>query len=69
MKRPTVAIHTTDFASAAMLRVLGQGMRELGLNPEPLEAPTAGDLAKVSLDEKRQLVGSALAQGGLGCLA
>jgi AraC-like DNA-binding protein len=69
MKRPTVAIPTTDFASAAMLRVLGQGMRELGLNPEPLEAPTAGDLAKVSLDEKRQLVGSALAQGGLGCLA
>ena len=35
MKRTTVAKPTTDFASAAMLRVLGQGMRELGLNPEP----------------------------------
>ncbi len=69
MKRLTVAQPSADVASAAMLRVLGQGMRELGLNPEPAAAPSAGYVATVSLDEKRQLVGSALAQGGLGCLA
>jgi AraC-like DNA-binding protein len=69
MKRPTVAKPATDFASAAMLRVLGQGMRELGLNPELAATPSAGTVATVSLDEKRQLVGSALVQGGLGCLA
>jgi AraC-like DNA-binding protein len=51
-----------------MLRVLAQGLRELGLDPGaclPREA-TLG--ATVSLHQKRQLVASAVAQGGLGCL-
>lgn len=58
-----------DFASAAMLRLLAQGMRELGLNPEPVAPPPAGHGATVPLDDKRRLVAAALAQGGIGCLA
>jgi len=57
-----------DFASAAMLRVLAQGMREMGLDPEPAGLPSTGRVATVSLDEKRRLVGLAVAQGGFGCL-
>ena len=58
-----------DFASAALLRVLAQGMRDLGLDPERDTPMPAGQGATVTLDEKRRLVASALAQGGIGCLA
>lgn len=58
----------SDFASAAMVRVLAQGMRELGLRP-PAEAAQAGTVATVALDLKRLVVTSAVEQGGLGCLA
>lgn len=59
----------TDFASAAMLRVLAQGLRELGH-----EVPRAVDAACqhgaiVTLALKRELIAAAVAQGGLGCLA
>jgi len=57
-----------DFASAAMVRVLAQGMRELGLNPDASLPPSAAQRATVSLDEKRALVRSAIDQGGWGCL-
>lgn len=57
-----------DFASAAMVRVLVQGMRDLGLEPEPATPRWPGDAATVPLDAKRQLVSAALAQGGIGCL-
>ena len=67
---PPLSPHpSADFASAAMLRVLTLGMQELGLNPAPAPLRAAGPAATVPLDEKRQLVGSALAQGGFGCLA
>lgn len=66
---PATRPAATDFASAAMLRVLTQGMRELGLNTEPAAARPAGHAATVPLDEKRRLVGLAVAQGGHGCLA
>ena len=58
-----------DFASAAMLRLLAQGMRDLGLDPEPVAPPAAGRGATVPLDDKRRLVAAAQAQGGIGCLA
>jgi AraC-like DNA-binding protein len=52
-----------------MLRLLAQGMRDLGLDPEAA-LPRAGQQhATVSLHDKRALVGAALAQGGFGCLA
>lgn len=58
----------TDFASAAMVRVLAQGMRELGFVPPPaLSRPPA--TARVGLDLKRAVVEAALQQGGWGCLA
>ncbi|MDR7333137.1 helix-turn-helix transcriptional regulator [Roseateles asaccharophilus] len=53
-----------DFASAAMLRVLAQGLRELGL-----EAPATPDGATVGLDAKRALLHHAIQQGGMRCLA
>lgn len=56
----------TDFASAAMMRVLAQGMRELGLNPGD-SAADAGE-ARVQLRQKQDLVRSAVVQGGLACL-
>ena len=56
----------SDFASAAMIRVLAQGMRALGLDPGP--AATHGAQARVDLRQKRLLVHAALQQGGLGCL-
>ncbi|MBC7942097.1 MAG: helix-turn-helix transcriptional regulator [Chitinophagaceae bacterium] len=52
-----------------MLRVLAQGMRDLGLDPGPHPPGSTGRVATVSLDEKRQLVSAALAQGGITCLA
>jgi AraC-like DNA-binding protein len=54
-----------DFASAAMLRVLAQGMRELGL-PPPAATPEG---ATVDLDAKRALLTHAVQAGGLDCLA
>jgi len=56
----------TDFASAAMMRVLAQGMRELGLNPGDGAADAGG--ARVQLRQKQDLVRSAVVQGGLTCL-
>jgi AraC-like DNA-binding protein len=55
-----------DFASAAMLRVLDQGLRELGLPPPPARPVPAG--AVVALETKRALLGHAVACGGLACL-
>lgn len=58
----------TDFASATMVRVLVQGMQSLGLDTSAVQLqPTLGD-ARVRLDIKRQLVDSAVRQGGLSCL-
>ncbi len=63
----------TDFASAAMLRVLDRGLHELGLQ-SPLAAAAApagqafGRGAHVAIDAKRALVSAACAQGGLACL-
>lgn len=56
----------SDFASAAMMRVLAQGMRERGLDPGAL-AHDAGE-ARVDLHRKRALVRAAVEQGGLGGL-
>jgi AraC-like DNA-binding protein len=56
----------SDFASAAMMRVLVQGMRELGLAVEP--HPPSSSEARVELDAKRALVASALRQRGVACL-
>lgn len=56
----------SDFASAAMVRVLAQGLRDLGLDPGPAADPGAG--ARVALDRKRALVQWAIGQGGLACL-
>lgn len=56
----------TDFASAAMLRVLAQGMRDLGLNPG--DTNTDHDDARIQLRQKQDLVRSAVVQGGLACL-
>ncbi|MFG6412564.1 helix-turn-helix transcriptional regulator [Roseateles sp. DC23W] len=53
-----------DFASAAMLRVLAQGLRELGL-----QAPATPDGATVGLDAKRAMLQHAIQQGGMRCLA
>jgi AraC-like DNA-binding protein len=61
----------SDFASAAMVRVLVQGMRELGLRPPPEAVQAAAEGARtatVQLALKRSLVASAVAQGGLACL-
>lgn len=52
-----------------MVRVLAQGMRELGLNPDAAMPQAVAQRATVSLDEKRLLVRSAIDQGGWGCLA
>jgi AraC-like DNA-binding protein len=54
-----------------MVRVLVQGMRELGLQPPPEAAQAAADSARaatVQLALKRSLVASAVGQGGLACL-
>lgn len=49
-----------------MLRVLGQGLRELGLAP-PLAVDATG--ATVALDAKRALLRHAVQVGGMQCLA
>lgn len=58
----------SDFASAAMLRVLRAGMLRLGLDPQVLPCSAPGGSARIELDLKRRLVGAALAQGGWSCL-
>jgi AraC-like DNA-binding protein len=58
----------SEFASAAMIRVLTQGMRELGLNPGPAAPTLTASTAKVDLDLKRTLLARATQQGGIGCL-
>jgi AraC-like DNA-binding protein len=55
----------SDFASAAMLRVLHAGMRRLGL---PSPAQQWLEKATVPLDAKQQLVGQVLRERGLGAL-
>lgn len=50
-----------------MLRVLRQGLLDLGLSSAPPSEPTQG--AVVSLDSKRALLTHAVQAGGLGCLA
>ena len=57
----------TDFASAAMVRVLVQGMQSLGLDTSAVHQPALGD-AQVRLDIKQQIVDSAARQAGLSCL-
>lgn len=54
----------SDFASAAMVRILSAGMRQLGLEVPAM--PTAG--ARVALADKRRLVQAAAAQGGWSAL-
>ncbi len=50
-----------------MLRVLGAGMRTLGLISPP-SLPPGRLRATVDLDLKRSVIGAAVAQGGLACL-
>ena len=58
----------SDFASAAMIRVMVNGMQSLGLDTSAVDLrPTLGD-AHVRLDLKQRLVGSAVRQAGLSCL-
>jgi AraC-like DNA-binding protein len=58
-----------DFASAAMLRVLRAGLRELGIEaPGVPDAPAGAPRAQVPLDLKRALVEAAVRAGGLACL-
>ncbi|QPF71703.1 helix-turn-helix transcriptional regulator [Roseateles sp. DAIF2] len=58
-----------DFASAAMLRVLRQGLLDLGLPPGAADPRGAEGRATVPLDDKRRLLAHALAVGGPACLA
>jgi len=62
----------SEFASAAMVRLLRRGMVDLGLDPDAaLPGPASersGDRARIDLDDKRRLVAAALAQGGWSCL-
>lgn len=59
----------SEFASAAMVRVLGQGMNALGLSTDPLQNVRTGtESAWVELDEKRRIVMWAVAQAGHACL-
>lgn len=58
----------SDFASAAMVRVLLKGMESLGLDTSVVNLAAVKGDAQVPLDLKRQLVGSAVAQAGLSCL-
>ncbi|HZF78361.1 MAG TPA: helix-turn-helix transcriptional regulator [Rubrivivax sp.] len=69
MKPPSRSTPVADFASAAMLRVLAQGMRELGMDPGALAPSTSARNATVPLGDKRELLAAALRQGGIGCLA
>lgn len=59
----------SEFASAAMLRVLMQGLRDLGLPPRhPHIAQASVGSATVDLDLKLAVVQHALKHGGIGCL-
>lgn len=51
-----------------MVRVLAKGMESLGLDTSVVNPAAVKGEARVPLDLKRQLVGSAVAQGGLSCL-
>ncbi len=62
--RPTAG----DFASAAMVRVLRQGLHDRGLLPAPPALPPHRG-ASVSLASKRELLQQAIAAGGVACLA
>lgn len=55
-----------DFASAAMLRVMHEGLRQLGLPPPPAATVRGG--ATVPLGDKRRVVAHAVEHGGLACL-
>jgi len=55
----------SEFASAAMLRVLLRGMGALGLTPPDVQP---GVHAQIELRDKRALLESAIRQGGLSCL-
>jgi hypothetical protein len=60
---------SAEFASAAMLRVLIQGLRELNLPPlEKHIYGTHSNSATVDLDLKLAVVQHALKHGGVGCL-
>lgn len=58
-----------DFASAAMVRVLVQGMHELGLAAPAGAGPGAAAHARVEIDLKRAVIGAAVEQRGIECLA
>jgi AraC-like DNA-binding protein len=59
----------SEFASAAMLRVMGQGMKALGLSLDPLPSLLGRkESAWVDLDEKRRTVMWAVARAGHACL-
>ena len=57
-----------DFASAAMVRVLVQGMADLGLPPAAVPAAAAAG-ALVAIDTKRLVLRHAVDHGGFACLA
>lgn len=57
---------SADFASAAMVRALAQGMQRLGFQPPEVCIDSAH--ATVPLDLKRALLQSAMEQGGIACL-
>jgi AraC-like DNA-binding protein len=58
-----------DFASAAMVRVLVQGMTELGYTvPTDAVGHAANPAHRIGLDVKRALIESAIRQGGLASL-
>lgn len=65
MPRRVKSVPPGDFASAAMVRVLAQGMRDLGMVPA---VASDAEQAHVGLDHKRALLQGAVAQGGLACL-
>jgi len=59
----------SEFASAAMVRVLREGMKALGLSTDPQQNLRPGkQSAWVGLDEKRRTVMWAVAQAGHACL-
>jgi AraC-like DNA-binding protein len=62
---PSKPSPSADFASAALLRVLHQGLLDAGLPAPPQAAPRG---ATVSLDDKRALLMHAVQHGGLACL-
>jgi AraC-like DNA-binding protein len=59
----------SDFASAAMGRVLMAGMRIQGITPPTINVSSKLNGAKIPLDYKRILLETAVAQKGLGVLA